>query len=525
VQIGLKSYWKRHTPQLPHEKPNPNQTPYEVVFGLTGLHLAWDGGELPVAAVTDSEATLMARYAMNELNGFPPWFPALLEAKPVPVGAVISECVRGEWSIQDDKRERWDVLHRLAWAGLKLDSQTRATMLAVLAEGEPVHLQPLNEVLTALFHTPPPPLAELGRLAAARFQAPVNEGPMVALWFMIWIQIDPIAALDGWEDRIHRLTNADTVMTTVCAGLHGRDISRGPRLTDQSYLTPNVLCRLIVVVARHVRYADDQPRTSANGSPTGRGYAQELREGLLRRLGNQADADAVAALAELAREPVLASRRDYLLHLREDMLERLAEVERWRPTDIRVFEKEHETDPYNDFDLYRIGRKRLSDIKKDVERSDTGLRAQLAETARERDFRIWLANELRQRRRNRYVVTEEVEVDQQQHPDIRLENTRAGYVPLEIKLASEWSVSVLLERLENQLFGQYLRAHDAHYGFFILGLIDATHRWDNPAGGRRLTFEEVIALLEQRAGELSGQNGGRKLGAVLAMDFRRPVRT
>jgi hypothetical protein len=98
VQAGLKSYWKRHAPLLPHEKPSPNQTARAVVFGLAGLHLAWEGGELQVATVTDSGATLLAGYAMNELNGFPPWFPALLEAKPVPVGAVVSECVRNAFS-------------------------------------------------------------------------------------------------------------------------------------------------------------------------------------------------------------------------------------------------------------------------------------------------------------------------------------------------------------------------------------------------------------------------------------------
>lgn len=159
-----------------------------------------------------------------------------------------------------------------------------------------------------------------------------------------------------------------------------------------------------------------------------------------------------------------------------------------------------------------------------MERSDTGLRSQLADSAKERDLRIWLANELKERARNRYTVPQEVEIDQQQHPDLRLENPRAGYVPTEIKLASEWSVPVLLERLENQLFGQYLRAHDARYGFFVLGLVDSAHRWDNPAGGRRLAFEEVVALMEAKAAELSARNGGQKIGTVISMDFRRPVK-
>lgn len=525
TKAGLTGYWRRHTPLLPHEKPNANQTSNSVILGLTGLHLAWDAGEFDVTNLTDSDATLLTRYAVNELNNFPPWFPALLAAKPGPVGAVLSECVRGEWAIQDDKRERWDVLYRLAWSGLELNTGTRGTMLALLATGDPAHVYPLHQVLTALFHSANPPIEELRSIAASRFAAPVRDGPALAGWFTVWVQLDPLAALEAWENRICQLSTADNIMIAVCAGLNGRDADRGPRLADQSYLTPQVLRRLVAIVARHVRFAEDVDRANSGGySPNNRDFAQEFRESLFRRLANLSDPSAADVLAQLGEEPALASRRDYLQHLREDLLERLAEVERWRPADVRLFEKEHETDPYTDFDLYRIGRKRLNDIKNEVERSDTGLRSQLTDTAKERDFRIWLANQLMQRRKNRYTVPQEVEIDQQQHPDIRLENPRAGYVPLEIKLASDWSVPVLLERLENQLFGQYLRAHDARYGFFILGLIDASHRWDNPAGGRRLKFEEVVALVEKRADELSTQHEGLKLATVIAIDFRDPKR-
>jgi hypothetical protein len=369
------------------------------------------------------------------------------------------------------------------------------------------------------------PAAQLQGIAASRFPAVVREGPTLAGWFTVWVQLNPLAAMDAWENRIGQLATADNIMIAVCAGLNGRDADHGPRLADQSYLTPQVLRRLVAIVGRHVRFAEDLDRANSGGySPNNRDFAQEFRESLFRRLANLSDPAAAEVLAQLAEEPALASRRDYLRQLREDLLERVAEVERWRRADVRLFEKEHETDPYTDFDLYRMGRKRLNDIKNEVERSDTGLRSQLADTAKERDLRIWLANQLMQRRKNRYTVPQEVEIDQQQHPDIRLENPRSGYVPLEIKLASEWSLPVLLERLENQLFGQYLRAHDARYGFFVLGLVDAKHRWDNPAGGRRLTFEEVITLLENKAMELSAQQGGQKLATVVAVGFRRPAK-
>jgi hypothetical protein len=519
TRAGLKGFWRRHVPSLPHEKPEPNRTSGDVVLGLTGLHLVWDAGEFNTATITDAEATQLTRYAVNELNGFPPWFPALLASKPFQVGAVLSDCVRGEWAIQDDNRERWDVLYRLAWSAHELDALTRSTMLDLLAAGDPAHLYPLHQVLTALFNLTDLPASELRIIAASRFPVSVSESPSLAAWFTVWVQLDPLVALDAWENRLCQLATADDIITAVCAGLNGRDARVGPRLSDQSYLTAAVLGKFVTIVARHVRFSEDVHRVGSY-SPGNRDFAQEFRESLFRRLADLSDPAAADVLAQLAEESALISRRDYLRHLREDLLERLAEVERWRPADVRRFEKEHETDPYTDFDLYRIGRKRLRDIKNDVERSDTGLRSQLSEASDERNLRIWLANQLRVRGRNRYTVPQEVEIDRQQHPDIRLENPRAGYVPIEIKLASEWSLSVLLERLENQLFGQYLRAHDGRYGFFVLGLIDPSRQWDNPAGGTRLTFEQVIALLETRAAELSVLHGGQKLAEVVALDFR-----
>jgi hypothetical protein len=313
------------------------------------------------------------------------------------------------------------------------------------------------------------------------------------------------------------------IMVAVCANLNGRDVDRGPRLDDQSYLTVEVLGRLIPVVYRHVRFSEDQNRFNSGAyTPNARDYAQEFRDGLLRRLGDNATLAAIEILTRLEEDSALALRRDFILHLREEQMERHADMNRWRPADIRMFERDHEIDPQTDYDLYRIVRKRLSDVKNDFERSDTGLRDRLSISAKERDFRIWLANELTKRSLHHYTVPQEVEIDQRQHPDIRVESPRAGYVPLEIKLASEWSVPVLLERLENQLFGQYLRAHDARYGVFVLGLIDPIHRWDNPAGGCRLAFEEVVAIVEKGAAELAAEHKELKQVSVVAIDFRQP---
>ncbi|MEO5961786.1 MAG: hypothetical protein ABIZ49_00710 [Opitutaceae bacterium] len=53
-------------------------------------------------------------------------------------------------------------------------------------------------------------------------------------------------------------------------------------------------------------------------------------------------------------------------------------------------------------------------------------------------------------------------------------------------------------------------------------IIRPDRRWDNPAGGRRLTFSEVVSILEAKATELATQQKESKQVSVVAIDFRRP---
>lgn len=69
---------------------------------------------------------------------------------------------------------------------------------------------------------------------------------------------------------------------------------------------------------------------------------------------------------------------------------------------------------------------------------------------------------------------------------LRAENARLKLLPIGIKWACDWYVTELLERLENQIFGQYPRAYDARYGIFFVAPKLGNRRWANLAGGRNL---------------------------------------
>ncbi len=141
----------------------------------------------------------------------------------------------------------------------------------------------------------------------------------------------------------------------------------------------------------------------------------------------------------------------------------------------------------------------------------------------ESHLRRWLARKLNERSRKRYTVPQEEEIDQQEKPDLRLENPKTDPVSIEVKWADNWTVTELLERLENQLVGQYLRAHNSRYGIYLLGANGKKHHWEEPGTGKPLTFGEVVSLIGARAISIRETNPRVHGLEVVAIDFRRPA--
>ena len=307
----------------------------------------------------------------------------------------------------------------------------------------------------------------------------------------------------------------DVVAIKACGDL----ARRVGRLGDQRPgWSPDEIGRIISMVRCFVPAQSNTPRpqTVNEGDWSSAG---ELEDILWRMLTEDPAPAATVALETLADNPTFAAIREMILRFRNEQASRSADIRPWRAQDVREFEKTHELDPRDDIELFRIGLKRLNDIKADVERSDTGLRSQLRAGDDERQLRIWLANELVRRGNRRYVVPQEAVIDREQRPDIRLEHPNTDPVSIEIKCADGRSVSNLIEGLESQLVGQYLRARRSRCGIYVVGLLDDQH-W-LAADGQRLEFRQVADILSSKADEIAAKTPSRdKLLAVVTIDFR-----
>jgi hypothetical protein len=301
--------------------------------------------------------------------------------------------------------------------------------------------------------------------------------------------------------------------------LEGDVRPRLPLVGNPDYLRPSVLVRLIPLVYRHIRPVDDIDRSDGGPySATPRDSASRFRTGLLSRLAQSEDPSATVLLQGLLHCPELAPQRDWLLHLIDQRIVSDADYLAWEPAAIRQFACEHEPDPRTDAELFRIVLNRLEDIKYDVERSDNSLREEVQHGADEYTLRRWLARKLEERSRQRYTIPQEEEIDQEQRPDLRAENPNTAPVSIELKWADNWTLAQLLERLENQLVVQYLRAERSRYGIYVLGTDGRQRHWRSPEGN--LTFDQVIERIMRRAEELKRTRPGIGDLRIVAIDFR-----
>ena len=517
---GCKAAWRQFVPLLPHEKPNPTWTDYSVTVGLSGLQACLLDGELDFTTISEHEARLAVRYAVNELNGFAPWLPELAKHRQETVQDILSECIRGEWQLDASHERANEVLHDLLWSGEGLVHLVEEPLLSQLLEGDPKNTSVLENAVVLLLRRPTPPMQTLVQVAESRVRDYPIDSRGFLVWLAVWLQIDAIPAIKFLEEILSSSQDPIRIMERICAILGSNRSGTAPIVREPDFLLPDRLRTFIRLVFQYIRPNDDIQRSGPGAySPTDRDDAQRFRDELLDRLAQSASPEAGLLLRELLDDPNLVRWRDWIKHLIDKHIERLADLPPWKPIDIRNFSEEYEIDPRTDHDLFKIACRRLMDLKYDVEKAENSLRNELHPNDDESILRSWIARKLVERSRERYTVPQEEEIDQRWRPDLRIENPKTAPISIEIKWASELSLKALLERLENQLIGQYLRDHHSRYGIYLLGYIKKRSYWKNPANGQHMSLREVQTVVEAHAKALSAERNDVEKIEVIWIDF------
>lgn len=527
IRAGCESIWRLHSPIYPFEQAD-NSVEWFVLAGLPGLDSLWQRDALDFMAMTGPEVELAVRYACRELNGFPEWFPQLLAQRPREAGAALMQAVAGEWNYPADRQHVHGVFSTLVW--YDIDTQVVLPGVAqLLAKGNPSNQQILVHALDFMIRHEPG-RSVLAGLAPARELASSPGSEAWFAWVAAWMRVDGIAAVRTLAQRIDTLEfdDAKGLVVGICSNLlnlrGGASSGIAPLASFREVPSLRVL---IPIVVKYVRAEEDPDHSNGEAySPTARDDAARFRNALWEGLRDAESLEADAVLRDFLSDPLMARFHDWILELLDQRRSRRADDVPWKAKDVRSFADKHLIPPRSDYTLYRLICRHLKDIQGYFERSEVpDTRNRLREGDLEVALRNLLHEELKKRAGDWYSVTAESQVDLDQRPDLTIKRPGLNSLPIEVKLANlkHWPLHDLLERLENQLVGQYLRAEKVRYGVYVLGNTNPTRRWEDIGGAPLIDFQTVVQRVTDRAKEIESEfRQGVDGITVIGIDFSDP---
>lgn len=491
---GAMSFWRGYRPMLPSEGAAPNSTPYQVIFGLTGLAIEANEEPSRFGQMSAENARNAARYGLLELNGFPEWLPGLLAHHPQQIQEIVSQEIYYELDIPQSELGGNRVLQKLRWAGEWMYEALAAPLLDRLKQ--PV--SNLESVQLALTIVQASSISDdlLGSLASKRA---IEEGgaEIAPTWYAVWIGTQPSLAIPALAVRIESLPSDDEKAKFAMLSLIALVGSRTAGRCRQHYKTVEHAKALYLLIHRYVRIADDIDRTGGGVySPGLRDDAQDARDGLLAIIRETPGKASFLALQEIAESHPAESLRPWSAFYSQQKATADSQTPPWEPEKVIEFHKNLESTPSTHRELWSLAVDRLLDLKHDLEDGDSSYAEILLKTNQETSIRKYIGNWLRDHAAGRYVVPQEEQLADDKRPDYRIQNSDFYEpVPIELKLSQKWSGPAHFERLENQLCGDYLRGINSSCGIFLLVNHGGQTTWESLNNGL-VKFESLVTALQ-----------------------------
>jgi hypothetical protein len=311
ASAGLKACWRQHRPPFTFEQESRTIITGDVRIGLAGLALAFANG-LDPAALDESEVDLATRYALHELNGFPPWFEALAQAHPDQVIRALRPAVDADLRLLEAEDHPELLVSKTFEVPKVLRLSLARVVLDVLEQHEPSHLSALQEALQICRWLDGSDVPRFAAVCEGR-SLDTREPQLAVSWWCAWIRLAPHEAVSYLEEFAADAAgeDLDTIVESIAAslgawpsGTHGV----GALATDVMALE-----HLIPIVHGSIRLADDQDLSEGARFITSRDHAQAFRDGLVELLTTSGNPEAAATLERLARDFSMQSQREDLL--------------------------------------------------------------------------------------------------------------------------------------------------------------------------------------------------------------------
>lgn len=413
---------------------------------------------------------------LHELDGLPSWLMEIQSKYPKIAQKAILDEVKYELSGSFDDSYP-NALQKVYFShGLKVDG-LQVEILALLEQStDQAQYKCVKYALGIIFR-----LDRVNkinkRLSLLARNNLIHAENYISNWCFLWIGTLLFSDAGSGINELRKILNClpnesekTTLMVGVLKFLYDEfDKTYYVKVESPSYYGISFLDDLLSLVYQYVCFEDDIHRESLRVySPTPRDHAQRLRGSLLHKLASIKGRETYTVLLKKANDTNDLDLKNHLKYLAKNRIEDDvdADFEPWSEKSVVELAKDAEKTPRSEKELYQLAINKLALLKAEFEYGDDSMALTVQRETEETKLRIVLANQLRKISNGKYMIAQEEEMPDKKRTDIRFRISSDYALPVELKIADNWSFNDLKERLENQLVKQYMK--ESNYGIFLL---------------------------------------------------------
>jgi hypothetical protein len=497
---GIKASWRKHA--VPDLAPGSTISVTAAV-ALTGVALDVRAG-LDLGTLSPGDAERAARCAMHALNHLPFWFGDLFAAHPDVVRGVLQKAIASEWSWID---EGHGILRLAGTSSAEVALAIRDTVLELLKASPPRH-RVTDRYAVGILLVSPESRESVSVAAKREIAKHVGSPDRLSEWLRLWTHFEPERAAAWFVERL-RLARAETetvLLETV--SLLEKDLDeRFGRLAPSWLMAPESLAQWIRLLFDEFPPEGDVKHAGRSMHAVGsRDYAEEFRNRCVDRMAGNTSMQAHLVLKDLLRDRALTTHYELLTRALEKQIANAVEAARqtWSEEHVVSTERGDECRPRTLADLDVLVRRHLVDVGRLVMNDDFSYRRLFLPDTAEREIQLWVASCLRTRARGSYGIVRENVVDLDKEVDISAHVAGVGTIPIEIKPLGPYSVTKLVNTIDQQLLRRYMSPPDRQFGVLLLVRRERL-RWRH--GGRSVELGRVVELLREHSQKVAASTG------------------
>lgn len=534
LRLAVMAAWRNDRPSLRSERPEDEKGKYLIRWQLGIAGIAAEAEDPQWAEkLTPDEASLAARYAPLEMNGYPIWLEALAKAHPQSVESVLGGELAAE--LAEPPAQYSMILQNIRYAPLSvarifvprlqawLDSRAWDTGAA---EDRAAHADRLRQTIDILLAQHDDEINEYVRkLAGAELTRGATD-PLAYVWLPVLFRLDPATASDILIATLEPLpVERFGPATSWFSSLFGDRHSNHHAPLSHPGFTPRVLLKLARLAYTHLRIEDDMKREGGVYTPNDRDNAERARSNLLNAIIDAEGPEGWAVKLEMAEDPLFAHFKDRLMTLARERAAEEADAAAFAESDVVMLDQHNELPPLTRDDMFTLMVDRLDDLEESLLRDDSP-RAAWELIKDEKIMRQQIAREMRASARNAYTVDQEAVTADEKETDIRLRSTGSDQeAVIELKIGEKpRSAADLRATIKDQLVTKYMAANNCRAGCLLITI--ATPRtWQHPDTDASLDLAGLIAMLNEEAKRIEEEMGGslRLMARGLDLQPRLPT--